>query len=67
MRCDDRVHWIVKGLSDSSSALGDSLESTECFLKYLDNYTKITPAMDDIMIKIMAGLLFHLALATTNE
>ena len=55
------------GLSDSSSALGDSLESTERFLKYLDNYTKITPAMDDIMIKIMAGLLFHLALATTNE
>ena len=23
--------------------------------------------MDDIVIKIMAGLLFHLALATTNE
>jgi hypothetical protein len=68
MRCDDRVYRTAKGSSDSYSALGDSLESTERFLKYLDNYTKIppTPAMDDI-IKIMAELLFHLALATKNE
>ena len=69
MRCDDRVYRTAKGSSDSYGALDDSLESIERILKYLGNYTKIPPtlAMDDIMIKMMAELLFHLALATTNE
>ena len=53
-------------MSDSYDVLGDLLESIERFLKHLDIYTKIppTPAMDEMVVKIMAGLLSTLALAT---
>jgi hypothetical protein len=69
MCCDNQVYQTAKGSSVIYGALGDSLESTERFLKYFDNYTKIppTPAMDNIMIKIKAELLFHLALATNER
>jgi hypothetical protein len=51
---------------DSYGALLDLLESIDHFLKRLDIYTKIppTPAMDEILIKIMVELVSTLALAT---
>ena len=47
-------------------ALEDLLESIEHFLKRLDIYTKVppTPAMTEIVVKIMVELLSTLALAT---
>jgi hypothetical protein len=46
--------------------LVDLLESIEHFLKRLDIYTKVppTPAMTEIIVKIMVELLSTLALAT---
>ena len=60
------MNQAVKGVSDRYNALGDLLEPIECFLKYLDIYTKVPPilVMDEIMVKRMAGLLSTLALAT---
>ena len=55
-------------MTESYDALADLLESMERFLKRLDIYTKIppSPALDEIVIKILVGLLSTLALAT-NE
>ncbi len=60
------MNQAAKGVSDSYDALCALLDSIERFLKHLDVYTKSppTPAMDEIMVKIMAGLLSTLALAT---
>jgi len=51
---------------DSYDALLDLLESIAHFLRRLDIYTKIppTPAMDEIVVKIMVELVSTLALAT---
>ena len=51
---------------DSYNALLDLLESIDHFLKRLDIYTKIppTPAMDEIVVKILVELVSTLALAT---
>ena len=51
---------------DSYGALLDLLESIAHFLGRLDIYTKIppTPAMDEIVVKIMVELVSTLALAT---
>ena len=53
-------------MSDSHDELIDLLESIEQFLVHLDIYIKIppTPAMDEIVLKIMVELLLTLALAT---
>jgi hypothetical protein len=53
-------------MNSDHDALAELLESIEHFLKRLDIYTRIpsTPAMDDIVFKIMAELLSTLALAT---
>jgi hypothetical protein len=53
-------------MNSGHDALVELLESIEHFLKRLDIYTRIpsTPAMDDIVFKIMAELLSTLALAT---
>ena len=50
----------------SYEPLFDLLESIEHFLNRLDIYTRIppTPAMDEIVVKIMVELLSTLALAT---
>jgi hypothetical protein len=50
----------------SYEPLFDLLESIEHFLNRLDIYTRIppTPAMDEIVAKIMVELLSTLALAT---
>jgi hypothetical protein len=51
--------------SDLKSAI-ELLESIESFLNRLDIYTKVplTPAMTEIIVKIMVELLSTLALAT---
>ena len=55
-----------KGVSSDYDALVDLIESMELFLNRLDIYTKIppTPAMTEIVVKIMVELLSTLALAT---
>ena len=55
-----------KGVSADFDALVDLLESTELFLKRLDIYTKVppTPAMTEIVVKILVELLSILALVT---
>ena len=66
IRSDTRVHQAAEGVVDSYSALVDFLEAIEHFLKVLDIYTEVppTPAMDELVVKIMVELLFALALAT---
>ena len=56
----------AKGITSSWDALIELLESIEHFLNRLDIYTCIprTPAMDEIVVKIMVELLSTLALAT---
>lgn len=53
-------------MNSSYDELADLLESIDRLLKPLDVYTRIppTPAMDDIVLKIMAELLTTLALTT---
>jgi hypothetical protein len=60
------MHQAANGVTDGYDALVDLLESIEHFLKRLDIYTKIppTPAMDEIVVKILVELLSTLALAT---
>jgi len=51
---------------DSYDAIVDLLESIEHFLKRLEIYTEIpsTPAVDELVVKIMVELLSTLTLAT---
>ena len=53
-------------MRESYDALVDIFKCTENFLRRLDIYTKIppTPAMTEMVIKIMAELITVLALAT---
>ena len=61
-----RLHQAANGVINGYDALIDLLESIEHFLKRLDIYTKVppTPAMDEIVVKIMVELVSTLALAT---
>ena len=60
------MHQAAKGLKPDYDELVELLESIEHLLKPLDVYTQIprTPAMDEMVVKIMAELLSTLALAT---
>jgi hypothetical protein len=60
------VSQAFKGVSADFDALVDFLESIELFLKRLDIYTKVdpTPAMNEIVVKIMVELISTLALVT---
>ena len=60
------MHQAAKGLNNSYDALLDLLESIEHLLKPLNIYTQIppTPAMDEMMVKIMVELLSTLSLTT---
>ena len=60
------MYQTANGVIDSHDALVSLLESIENFLKRLDIYTKIppTPAMDEIVVKILVELVATLALAT---
>ena len=56
----------AKGIISNCDALVDLLESIEHFLNRLNIYTRIppTPAMDEIVVKILVGLISTLALVT---
>ena len=60
------MQQAAKGVVDSYNALVHLLEAIEHILKYLDIYTKIppTPAMDELVVKIMVEVLSTIALAT---
>jgi hypothetical protein len=64
--CDTQVSQAFKGVAADLDALIDLLETVEHFLKRLNIYTKVppTPAMTEMIVKIMAELLSTLALAT---
>ena len=63
--CDINIQ-AFDGVSSDFDSLVDLLESIEHFLKRLDIYTKVppTPAMTEIVVKIMVELLSTLALVT---
>ena len=60
------MHQAIKDVSASYETLVHLFGSIENFLSRLDIYTKIppTPALTDILVKIMVELLSILALAT---
>ena len=64
--CDICVHQAAKGRGDSHDGLIELFESIEHFLKRIDIYTKVpsTPALDEMVIKILMELLSTLASAT---
>jgi len=64
--CDIQVDQVAKGVISSWDAVLELLESIENFLNRLDIYTCIsrTPAMDQMVVKIVVELLSTLALAT---
>jgi len=63
---DVRVIQSAKGIISNCDALVDLLESIEHFLSRLDFYTQIppTPAMDEVVVKILVELISTLALVT---
>jgi len=56
----------AKGIISNCDALVDLLESIEHFLNRLNVYTRIppTPAMDEIVVKVLVEIVSILALAT---
>ena len=56
----------AKGIISDFDALIDFFESIEHFLNRLDIYTRIppTPAMDEIVVKILVELISTLGLVT---
>ena len=56
----------AKGIIPNCDALIDLLESIEHFLRRLDMYIRIpsTPAIDEMVVKIIVELLSTLGLAT---
>jgi hypothetical protein len=63
---DIHVYQAAEGMNSSYDALVDLLESIEHFLMRLDIYTHIphTPALDEMVVKIIVELLSTLALVT---
>jgi hypothetical protein len=61
-----QTYQVAKELNASYDELVNFLESIEQLLKPLDVYTQIppTPAMDEMVVKIMTELLSTLALTT---
>ena len=64
--CDAQVSQAFKGVTADLDSLVDLIEFMEHFLKRLDIYTKVhpTPAMTEMVVKIMVELLSTLALVT---
>ena len=64
--CDAQVSQAFSGITTDLDVLVDLLESVENFLNRLIIYTKVprTPALTEIVEKIMVELLHILALAT---
>jgi hypothetical protein len=63
---DIHVLQAAKGMNTNCDALVDMLESIERFLMRLDIYTHTprTPALDEMVVKIIVELLSTLALVT---
>jgi hypothetical protein len=63
-----QIYQAAKGVKTSYNALIDLFESIEHLLKHLDIYTQIpsTPAMDEMVVKIMVEVLTTLALTTKD-
>ena len=63
---DAPVIQSAKGLTSNSDAIVDLLQSIEHFLNRLDSYTQIptTPAMDELVVKILVEIISILALVT---
>ena len=61
-----QVHQAVKDVSASYDALVELFEAIERFLSRLEIYTRIplTPAITDVVIKILVEVLSTLATAT---
>jgi hypothetical protein len=61
-----RVHQVAKEVPTSYDALLELLESIESRLRPLHIYTRVphTPTMDELVVKIMAELLYTFALTT---
>ena len=64
--CDIQLSQAFKGVGADFDALAEFLESIQLFLQRLDIYTKVTPtpAMNEIVVKIMVEVLSTLALVT---
>jgi len=60
------MHQAAKGIESSYDLLVDLLGSVEHLLRRIEIYTQIphTPALDEMVIKIMIELISTLALAT---
>ena len=60
------MYQAANGVHTSYDSVVDLLESIVHFLSRLSIYTQIppTPAMDEMVVKIMMELLFTIALAT---
>ena len=63
-----QMSQAFEGVTSDSKSVIELLESIESFLNRLDIYTKIfpTPAMTEIIVKIMVELLSTLAVATNQ-
>ena len=63
---DIRIMQAAKGIISNCDTLVDLLESIEHFLSRLDIYTRIppTPAINEIVVKILAELISTLGLVT---
>ena len=63
---DGRVIQSAKGIISNCDALVNVLRSIENFLDRVNVYTRIphTPAMDEIVVKILVELISTLALVT---
>ena len=64
--CDIKANQEAKGVASSYDPLVDLLELIENFLSRVDICARIspTPAIDEVVVKIMAELFSMLALAT---
>jgi len=64
--CDIKLFQAANGVHTSYETLIDLLDSIAQFLSRLGIYTRIphTPAMDEMVMKIMVEILSTLALAT---
>ena len=67
--CDIQVSQVFKRVGADFDFLVDLLESIDHFLKHLDIYTKVppTPAMTEIIVKIMVELLSTIAVVTKQN
>ena len=64
--CDIHVHRVLKSIESCHDTLVDVLESVERLFRHLDMYTQIphSPALDEMVVKIVLELLSILELAT---